>query len=549
MFKIRIESKSDFIKNTTLALLTAIFLSLSFPPFKTGFFAYFGLVPILIFVNRAKNYLELLRYTYLSMLIFHALTLFWIGGWTSKTDPFMMIGSVALIFVHPVFYWIPFLIFFFIKKHLGEKSALFSFSFSWNSIEYLRSIDETAFPWLTLGNTQSYYLPITQITSIIGVYGLSFLIVVFNVLIYTAYKNFRYESFRFTLNKLSIIVIILVSLFIYGKVILNDAIYDGKKLRVGVVQPDFDPWEKWEDEVNPQIDVYLQLSDSAVQKGAEFIVWPESALPVYLLSGNYPDEVRRIKDFCRENDVAIVSGLPLVHFYYSKEQAKIDSKVSRDSSYFYDTYNGVVLFLPDTDLIQEYGKMNLVPFAERAPYLRYLPFLGDWIKWSVGISNWSVWDSQTVFKYKMREGDTAKFSAVVCYESIFPSFNAEFVKLGAQFLVVVTNDSWYGKLAGPYQHKQYAVFRAIENRRWIVRSANGGISCVIDPFGRTIYETNLFERTYFVEDIYLNNDITYYVQYRDLFSYVSLIFSGMFFFLALIKKIGVRKNESHRSEE
>lgn len=545
----KIEVKSDLIKNLTLAFLSGILLSLSFPPFKTGFIAYFGLVPVLIFINRAKNYLELLRYTYLSMLIFHALTLFWIGGWTSKTDPFMMIGSVALILVHPVFYWIPFVIFYFIKKHIGGRTALFAFPFLWNALEYLRSIDETAFPWLTLGNTQSYYLPIIQINSIIGVYGLSFLIVLFNILIYTAYKNFRYESFRFTLNKLAIIVIILVSLFIYGKVILNDAIYDGEKIRVGVVQPDFDPWEKWENEVNPQLDVYLQLSDSAAQKGAELIVWPESALPVYLLSGNYPDEVRRIKNFCREKNVAIVTGLPLVHFYFSKENAKKDSKISRDSAYYFDTYNGVVLFLPDSDLIQEYGKMNLVPFAERAPYLGYLPFLGDLIKWSVGISNWSVWDSQTVFKYKIRDGDTAKFSAVVCYESIFPSFNSEFVKLGAQFLVVVTNDSWYGKLAGPYQHKQYAVFRAIENRRWIVRAANGGISCIIDPYGKTVYETDLFERTYFVDDIYLNNEITYYVQYRDLISYISLIFSGIFFFLAIIKKLGVKKDENNRFKE
>ncbi len=542
---IKIENKSDFIKNLFLSFLSGIILSLSFPPFQTGFFSFFGLVPILIFVNRAKNYRELLIFTYLSMLIFHAFTLYWIGGWTSKTDPFMMIGSVALILIHPVFYWLPFIFFFMIKKYIGEKTALFSFPFLWNSLEYLRSVDETAFPWLTLGNSQSYYLPIIQITSIIGVYGLSFLIVVFNVLLFVAYKNFRYESFRFSLNKLAIIIIILTSLFIYGKVILNDAIYDGKRLRVGIIQPDFDPWEKWEDDVNSQLDIYLQLSDSAVQKGAELIVWPESALPVYLLSGNYPEEVNRIKSFCRVNNIAILTGLPIVHFYFSKDQIKGDSKISKDSSYYYDTYNGVVLFLSDSDLIQEYGKMNLVPFAERAPYLRYLPFLGDVIKWSVGISNWSVWDKQTIFYLKTRDGDSVKFSAAVCYESIFPSFNSEFVKNGAQFLVVVTNDSWYGKTSGPYQHKQYSVFRAVENRRWIVRSANGGISCVIDPFGKTIFQTNLFERTYFVEDIYLNNEQTYYSQYRDLISYISLIISATLISISIIKKFGVRKNESN----
>ncbi len=545
MLKIRIENKRDFLANLILTILSGLLLGLSFPPLKLGFLAYIALVPMLILVNRVKSYLQLLRFSYLGLLIFHIISLYWIGGWTSKTDPFMMIGSVALILVHPFFYWLPIVFYYFIRKHLGNRTAYFAFPFLWNSLEYLRSVDETAFPWLTLGNTQSYYLPLIQVTSIIGVYGLSFIIVLINVLFYIAYKNFRYESFRFTLNKLSIIIIILISLFIYGKVILNDAIYDGKKIKVGVIQPDFDPWEKWDGEVDNQIDVYLQLSDSAYQKGAELIVWPESALPVYLLSGNYPAQVQRIRDFTKSKNVAIATGLPLIHFYFSKEQAKVDSKISRDSSYYYDTYNGVVLFLPDSDTIQEYGKMNLVPFAERAPYLRYLPFLGDLIKWSVGISNWSVWDKQTIFRDKSRENDSVKFSAVVCYESIFPSFTSEFVKNGAQFLVVVTNDSWYGRSSGPYQHKEYSVFRAIENRRWIVRSANGGISCIIDPFGRTIVESKLFERTYLVGDIYLNDDLTYYVQYRDVISYFSIFVSLIFILMTTLKKLSRGKDENN----
>lgn len=545
MLKVRIEDKRDFFANLILAILSGLLLGLSFPPLKLGFLAYIALVPMLILVNRVKSYLQLLRFSYLGLLIFHIISLYWVGGWSSKTDPFMMIGSVALILVHPIFYWIPIVFYYFIRKHLGNKTAYFAFPFLWNSLEYLRSVDETAFPWLTLGNTQSYYLPLIQVTSIIGVYGLSFIIVLINVLFYIAYKNFRYESFRFTLNKISIIIIILISLFIYGKVILNDAIYDGKKIKVGIIQPDFDPWEKWDGEVDNQIDVYLQLSDSAYNQGAELIVWPESALPVYLLSGNYPAQVQRIKDFTKSKRVAIATGLPLVHFYFSKEQAKVDSKISRDSSYYYDTYNGVVLFLPDSDSIQEYGKMNLVPFAERAPYLRYLPFLGDLIKWSVGISNWSVWDKQTIFSYKSRENDSVKFSAVVCYESIFPSFTSEFVKNGAQFLVVVTNDSWYGHSSGPYQHKEYSVFRAIENRRWIVRSANGGISCIIDPYGRTIASTNLFERTYLVGDIYLNDDLTYYVQYRDVISYFSFFVSLIFILITTLRKVSGGKDENN----
>ncbi len=540
--------RSEILKNLFLATFTGILLGFSFPPFKTGFFAYFALVPLIILLNRLKSYLKVIRYTYLSMLIFHTVSLYWIGGWTSKTDPFMMIGSVALILVHPIFYWIPFLGFNFIKNNLSQKVANFSFPFLWNSLEYLRSVDETAFPWLTLAHSQTYYLSLIQVTSIIGVYGLSFIIVVFNVLIYLAYKNFRYESFRFSLNKISIIVIILISFFIYGKVILNDPIYDGKKLRVGIIQPDFDPWEKWDDLIDEQINVYLALADSAVKQGAQLIVLPESAFNNYLLSGRYPEQVKRIRSFVDQNQVALIAGVPLVHFYYSAEDIKADTRISSDSSFYYDTYNGVALFLPDDLNIQEYGKMNLVPFAERAPYLNYFPFLGEWIKWNVGIGNWSRWDEYTIFRMPVNN-DTLKFSAAVCYESVFPSFVSEFVGRGAQFLVVVTNDSWYGKSSGPYQHKQFAIFRAIENRRWVVRCANGGISSIIDKYGNTIYETELFTRAVLVGDIYTNDVVTTYVKYRDLISYFSLLFSGIFISLALTKKLGAKKNESSGSEK
>jgi len=537
-----LKKHSELIKNLVLSISFGLLLWFAFPPFRTGFFAYFALVPLLILLDRLKNYYQVLRYSYLGLVIFHALTIYWIGGWSAKTDIFMELGSIALILIHPTFYWIPISIYFFIKKYFRGKAALFFFPFLWNAIEYFRSVEETAFPWLTLGNTQSYYLPIIQITSFIGVYGLSFLIVVFNVLIFIAYKNYRYMSLRFALNKIAIVVIILLILFIYGKIVINDVDPPGKQLRIAMIQPDFDPWDKWEDgDVNSQLSIYLALSDSAVKAGAKLIVWPETAVPVYLTSGRYPDEVARIRKFVNENKVHLLSGLPLVHFYFSKDETKTESRISRDSAYYYDSYNGAVLFSPNEDKLQEYGKRKLVPFAERSPYLHYLPFLGDWIKWGVGISNWSVWDKQTVFGFQDLNGDSIKFSAGVCYESIFPAFNSDFVKSGAQFLVVVTNDSWYGELSGPYQHKQFATFRAVENRRWIVRAANGGISCLIDPIGVTVDETQLYTRRYLVGDIYLKDDLTFYARYQDIISYISVVFSIFVFIITYIRKIQVRK--------
>ncbi|MCX8010522.1 MAG: apolipoprotein N-acyltransferase, partial [Ignavibacteria bacterium] len=408
----------NFLKNIFLAILTGTLLGLSFPPFKTGFLAYFALVPLLVLLDRLRGKLQVLRYSYFTIFVFHVISIYWIGGWGERTDVFMEIGAVALIIIHPIFYWLPISLYVYVKRNLSPKLALFSFPFLWTALEYLRSVDETAFPWLTLGNTQSYYLPIIQISSFIGVYGISFIIILFNILIYFAYKNFRQNTFRFFLNKIAIVIIILLVLFIYGKVVLNEATENGKKIKVGMIQPNIDPWDKWESgDIITQLELFLTLSDSAVSKGAEFLIWPETAIPVYILNGSYPNELRRIQEYLSKKKIPLLTGLPLAEFYYRKEDAHRGSKPSRDSAYWYDSYNGTVLFIPDEYNYQTYGKIKLVPFSERTPYLEYVPFLGDLIKWQVGISNWSVGRKHTIFSFKTSDGDSAKFSTLVCYES------------------------------------------------------------------------------------------------------------------------------------
>jgi len=206
------------------------------------------------------------------------------------------------------------------------------------------------------------------------------------------------------------------------------------------------------------------------------------------------------------------------------------------------------LLSPNTRKIERYGKMKLVPFGEKVPFSEQLPFLGKLFSWGVGISGWNVGRDTVVFNVplKVKTGSSEekyplKVNGLVCYESVYPYFVTQFVKKGTDLITVVTNDSWYGKSSGPYQHKEIAVLRAIENRKSVIRDANGGISCIIDPLGRTLKETELFTRTELTGDVPVQEGKTFFSQYPMIIpkfaSYLSLCIFLFFLILKFRKKL------------
>ncbi len=339
-------------------------------------------------------------------------------------------------------------------------------------------------------------------------------------------------------------------ILIYGFIKINNYPLSNKKIRVGLIQPNIDPWKKWDvGSLNDFTKLYLDYSRKAVNDGAKLIVWPETAFPVFLLSGGYEDALDSIYNFVRNNDVYLLTGMPDIRYYHKGEKMPSDVKYNNNLGY-YATYNAIYLFSPDTREIQRYGKMKLVPFGERVPFVDQFPFLGKIIRWGVGITGWNVGKDTVLFKIKDKDlnqglsninaNDTVKIDGLVCYESIYPIFVSDFVRKGAQFITVVTNDSWYGNSSGPYQHKEMSVLRAVENRRSVIRAANGGISCIIDPLGRTIIHSKMFTRTFLVGDVIIQNDETFFTKHAYLFPILSSVFSiwviGMIILLWLKKK-------------
>ena len=529
------DEKKQRNKNRKLLILSGAMLGLSFPPFPFPFqfLMFFALIPFFFVIERKKTLLELNKAMFLTAFIFCVIGVYWVGSWQSKADPFLMAGGGALLFFLPTLYMIISTLYFLTRKLFKEKAALFLFPLLWVTLEHIMAITEFSFPWLTLGQGLSYFTLFIQIADIVGALGLSLLVLYLNIFIYKSILLFKEDRKRST-YWVSMAGVLFGAVIIYGTLRINTIMLDGKTIRVGAIQPNIDPWEKWKvTGLKPILSNYFELSQRAVNEKID--IWPETALPVYLLNGGYSNHVDSIYSFIKTNNVYLLTGMPHVEFYFDKDNHPNDAKQGAESDFWYRTYNSVLMFSPYNKSISRYGKMKLVPLGEHTPYVDKIPFLGDMLKWSVGLSGWNFGQDTSVFKMlsvnngspaqSPRLNDTISLSGIVCFESVFPDFVAGFVNRGAQFITVVTNDSWYGKSSGPYQHKEIGVLRAVENRRSVVRCANGGVSCIINPIGITEKETELFKRTYLTGDVKLNSDKTFYTKYPLIVPVISMAFS------------------------
>ncbi|MGD8778360.1 MAG: apolipoprotein N-acyltransferase [Ignavibacteria bacterium] len=519
-------------------------LGLSFPPVPLPYLSFIALVPFLYTIAEKERLGEINRYTYLFAVVFNLITLYWVGSWTKDADPFLMVGGTLLIFFNPIFYLIPSTLFYFSKRVFGKTVSLLLLPLYWVSFEYAYTLTDLRFPWLTLGNSQPYFNTFIQIADIIGIYGLSLIILYFNVFIFLLIKDYQ-SSKKINSRYATIALLIFVVPLLYGVIRKSNFEEADKRVKIGSIQPDFNPHKKWEaGNLEEQQEIYLGLAEEAVGEGAEIIMLPETALPVYLLGGRYPDEVNNFKNFADSNGTSIITGMPDATFYFDSTKAPWDAKLTSSKKYYYTSFNSILVFNPHEFEVQKYAKMMLVPFGEHVPYVEYIPLLGDLIKWNVGISSWNRGRKKNnlIVRRQFNNGlDSITVCGSICIESIYPDYISEFVKKGAEIILVVTNDSWYGNSSGPYQHKAISVLRAVENRRYVVRSANGGISCFIDPLGRTKSATKMFEKTFLVDEASLENNLTFYTRFPFIIpficSFAAIITIISFIFFQIKRKI------------
>jgi apolipoprotein N-acyltransferase len=518
------EEKKIRNKQRALLVLSGLLFGISFTPFPFPFplLLFVSFVPYFYVVTNRTTLLKFNSASYLTFFIMSLITVYWVGSWQSSADPFLMISGLVLVFFLPCVMLINSTLYFISRKVFKKDLSLYFFPFFWVTGEYLLSLTDLKFPWLTIGHGLAKFTSFIQIADIVGAFGLSFIVLWINIFIFKGLKAFK-ENIKVGSIYFTAAASIFILIVAYGFVRISSSNDDHKKIKVGIIQPNIDPWNKWElGGLDDMLENYFSLTQACVDEGAQIILWPETALPVYLLSGTYQREVDSIYAFLKRNDVPLLTGMP-DFLIYEKDPPR-NAKYSEAGKYYYATYNSILLFQPDRSEVQRYGKMHLVPLGEHTPFVDQLPFLGDLLKWGVGISGWNVGQDTTVFKI-VNDKDTIKVGGLVCYESVFPTFPNYFVDRGAEFLTVLTNDSWYGKLSGPYQHKEFANLRAVENRRAVVRCANGGVSCLINKFGVTEIETEMFTRTHLVVDVPLYDEKTFYTKNPLIIPVLSSAFS------------------------
>lgn len=546
----KLNKSSDLLFKLFLLTISGLLFGFSFPPFKTGIFAAFAFIPLFFVLSDVDRYGKAFRYSYFLFFIANLISISWIGGFIHGKDPYLMIAGGALLFVHPVFLSVPILIFIFIRRNLSYKTAIFSFPLVWVSFEYLHSITEIAFPWLTLGNTQTYDLTLIQYVSYTGVYGISFWLLLLNVFIFVLIVKIILDEWKILSKKSVLLFIVILGVYFipkfYGIHLLNSSDKNeiDSNLIVSIIQPNIDPWEKWEAGTQAiQLETYQSMTEE-IQKNTQLIIWAETATPYYILMPQYQYYFEKLRHQIDTLQIPLLTGISDIYIYKETEKIPPSAKRFKISGERYDSYNSSLLLIPNSPRLQKYAKIRLVPFSERVPYADFLNFL-NFLEWGVGIGGWGIGKDTTIFSFSLKDSTEVRFSNLICYESIYPGFVSKFVNKGAEFLTIITNDSWWGNTFGPYQHLQIAVLRAVENRRWIARCANGGISAFIDPYGRIYHKTKMYSRAVISQDIELKKDLTYYSKNGDAFSQLCLFFAAVILVAAASQKFykKIRRNQ------
>lgn len=536
-------------KDISLSVSFALLITFSFPPFKFGFLAYVALIP-LFYLLATKSRKEAFRWGYFAGLLTNLMLVYWIG-WST------IAGAIGAILILPA------CVGFFGYLHTisREKTGLIAVLFTpfwWTAIEWLKTLSQFAFPWFTLGYSQSYYIHLIQYAEYFSVYGVSFWVVLLNALIFLLIKKYNFPKIRYAI--VTVLGILFLLPYLNGRLTVSDEYPENTQfLRIGLVQGSIDPFKKWLPEFKDKsFETYGRLTAEIAREKPQLIIWPETATPCWLKHDfRYFKKVRKQVDSL---SIPILTGTP-------------DYKMVNQTEF--RTYNSAILLRPFDPTIQTYVKMHLVPVGERIPYEDSFPFtlINELLnKLEMGQGNFSPGEEEVIFSFVPRDSnstsssesrafmkmmqtlttdsllrvledekqqqadDSVRFAVAICYESVFPQIVRNFVNKGAQFEVVITNDAWFGRTSMPYQHLQISIFRAIENRVSIARCANAGISAFIDPYGRVIGQTPLFQEASLIGEIPLLKEKTFYAKHGNLFSNAILIICGILILFLFIKR-------------
>lgn len=506
-----------------MSVLTGILLTAAWPVSSLTFLIFVAFVPLLWMERQGIRRKKFFGWTYLTMVLWNTGTTWWV--WNASAP-----GAVGAILANSLIMCIPWLGFHSVKKRMGDTFGYLSLIFFWLTFEYIHLQDwGLSWPWLTLGNVFAANPGWVQWYEYTGTSGGSLWVLCVNILLFRLlWKQFRGGKFsaRFAgYSSLALALPFMLSLCIEAGNMRSSTAPPSHN--IVIVQPNIDPYEKISvGSFDAQLQKLIRLSDSAIDSSTSLVVWPETAL--YSEKGFIEDQLKQ--DFFlnplwaflrRHPNINLLSGLESVRIFNDKHSPS--AQRIPDSDRYFESYNSAVIF-DSAGPALFYHKSKLVPGVETLP--AFLHILDSWFEKFGGTTNgYTGQKERTVLN---TTNQSYHIAPAVCYESIYGEFMSRYVRKGANIIAIITNDGWWGNTPGYGQHENYARLRAIENRRWVIRSANTGVSCIIDPKGNIIESRPWYQTAVIRNIVPATTTLTFFTRYGDCISKIALILTILF---------------------
>lgn len=497
----------DYLWNTKwmLTLTAGVLLGLSYPPFPLPFLIFPAFLCIFRIIDLSGSAREAAYWTYPGFLIWNLIATYWLMLAT-------VAGGIAAIVANSAVMTLPVMLQY--KFQRSNKispwlTALLQ-SACWIGFEFLHHHWDLAWPWLTAANAWANVPPLIQYVSITGFWGASLWILFSTASAYQVIKKKNKSTILLLAG-----VIFAFPILSFVMLITSSSANPASTHEVVVVQPNFNSYERFGGFTSSfqATDHLLMLSDSLRTPDTDLVVWPENAIQSDIsnldrFGGEFGSTKKLLSQKAVEWDLTLLTGSTYFEFYMPNKAPALPYRDSNNRPYL--PFNAALNFLPDQS-IQVYRKHNLVPIVERIPFVHFLDAIDifEWVNWN-HIQNYGKGMQANPF-----EVENTQTPALICYDSVYPSWIRKFVRKEAGYLTIITNDGWWGNTSGHDQHFAYARIRAIEFDRWIVRSANNGISGIIAPDGSVKVNTAYGETTAFRYDVPVLTSQTFYARYGD----------------------------------
>ena len=513
------------------SVLSGLLLGISWPTYGFTILIFISFVPLLFLENliRKKNLIKIFLFSYLSFLIWNSIATWWLV-YSS------FFGMSFAIIVNSLLMAIVFTSYSFISRKVTTKLSVIYWTCVWIVFEKFHLNWDFSWPWLNLGNVFSEKILWIQWYEYTGSFGGSLWVLIVNYLFFSVYKNWvefkKFNIIKFSCSVLSISIPIMISMLIY-----NNQSQDVDYIKASILQPNIDPYK--EKYGNTNISIIYDFKDliNSTNYSSDIIIAPETYFSESpgLLIDKFKESgfIVILKNYLNEkNNTQLLSGIQFYKLYNSSKEKTKTSNYVRDSLWV-DIYNSSFL-ISKTKNPQIYHKSKLVVGVENMPYKNILePLLGNaLLDFGGTVSTRATQNKRNVFE--MDNG--IKVAPIICYESIYGEYVTEYVRNGAQFLAIITNDGWWNESQGYKQHLSYAKIRSIETRRSIARSANTGSSAIINKNGEIISQLEYNVKGIINGKINLSNKLTFYVKYGDFIYRFSLFFFLIILLFSFTKK-------------